>query len=440
MSRVAPAPDRTLYLTALFLAAAGLGPACVAFAQDADPDRLRAVQGELDEAKRRRAALADEQTRLAAEVARLKDELVQRAISLRARESAATALERRLAELGASEAEKLAALADRRAALSRLLGALTRLSRRPPVLLMVERQNALELAHTGTVLRNLVPHLRDRASALSRDLAALGALRARLASDRASLEATLAALAIERGEIDRLLAQKAQDSKRLAQLEQTERRRVDTLAARAKSIEELIAAVEREREEQARQAAQAAARAAAERIAAQAAAQPPQAQAVAVAVATPEVPDTPAQAAPPPVMARFSTLKGKLAWPAAGEIVARFGDAQGNGLTSRGFRIATRSGAAVTSPAAGDVAFAGPFRGYGQLLILAQGDGYHLLLAGMERIDVAVGQKVLAGEPVGQMAGANDGARPMLYVELRHDGEPVDLTPWLVPGATKVSG
>jgi septal ring factor EnvC (AmiA/AmiB activator) len=438
MPRVAPAPDRTLYLTALFLAAAGLGPASFASAQDADPDKLRAVQGELDEAKRRRAALADEQTRLAAEVARLKDELVQRAISLRARESAATALERRLAELGASEAEKLAALADRRAALSRLLGALTRLSRRPPVLLMVERQNALELAHTGTVLRNLVPHLRDRASALSRDLAALGALRTRLASDRASLEATLAALAIERGEIDRLLAQKAQDSKRLAQLEQTERRRVDTLSARAKSIEELIAAVEREREEQARQVAQAAARAAAERIAAQAAAQPPQAQAV--TVATPEVPDTPAQAAPAPVMARFSTLKGKLAWPAAGEIVARFGDAQGNGLTSRGFRIATRAGAAVTSPAAGDVAFAGPFRGYGQLLILAQGDGYHLLLAGMERIDVAVGQKVLAGEPVGQMAGANDGARPMLYVELRHDGEPVDLTPWLVPGATKVSG
>lgn len=439
MPRAAPAPDRTALLPALFLAVAGIGPAAFAFAEEADPSRLRAVQGELDEARRRQAEIAAERARLAAEVERLKDQLVQRAATLRSRESEASALEKRLAELGASEAEKLAALARRRAELSRLLGALTRLSRRPPVLLMAERQNAIELAHTGTVLRDLVPHLRERAATLGRDLAALTALRARLASDRAALDATLAALAIDQGEIDRLLAQKAQDSKRLAGLEQSQRARVESLAAKARSIEELIAAVERERAEQAREAAAAQARAAAERAAAEAAARAPQAEAVAAA-APPPAPETPADAARPTVMAKFPTLKGKLPWPAAGEIVARFGDAQGNGLTSRGFRIATRPGAGVTSPAAGDVAFAGPFRGYGQLLILAQGDGYHLLLAGMERIDVAVGQKVLAGEPVGQMGGAGDGSRPILYVELRHNGEPVDLTPWLVPGATKVSG
>jgi septal ring factor EnvC (AmiA/AmiB activator) len=299
---------------------------------------------------------------------------------------------------------------------------------------MARRQNALALAHTGTVLRDLVPELRNRAHALSRELAGLAALRARLASDRAALDATLATLEIERAEIDRLLAKKAEDGKRLAGLVQAESKRVDELAARARSIEDLLAAVEKAKREREVAEAAEAARRAAELAAAETAASRPGQEAVV------EEPATPLATPRPAVMARFTSLKGKLPWPAAGEITTRFGDRQANGLTARGFRIATRPSARVTAPSAGDVVFAAPFSGYGQLLILSQGDGYHLLLAGMERIDVTVGQKVLAGEPVGQMEGAGQGTRPVLYVELRHNGEPVDLTPWLVPGATKVSG
>src|SRR3546814_20553792 len=104
----------------------------------------------------------------------------------------------------------------------------------------------------------------------------------------------------------------------------------------------------------------------------------------------------------------------------------------------RGIRIETRSGAQVVAPADGKVMFAGPFRGYGQLLIIAHGGGYHSLLAGFGRIDRSVGQWVLAGEPVGQMsatqagpvqagqakAGASGtGEKPVLYLELRRKGE-----------------
>lgn len=432
-------------LLAALLALAVVGGALPAPAQDAKPEDLLAVRSELEAARKRQAEAADERGRLVAEIGRLKDQLVQRAATLRQQEAEADATERRLAELGASEAEKLAALSDRRAALSRLLGALTRLSRRPPVLLMARRQSAVELAHTGTVLRDLVPELRSRAVSLSRDLASLAALRTRLATDRLRLDATLITLASERAEIDKLLAKKAEDSKRLDSLVEAESRRVDQLAAKAKSIEDLLAAVEKARREREAAEAEAAARQTAEAAAEQDAARPP--HAVATVSPTPQTPDAPER---PAVMAKFTTLKGKLTWPATGTITARFGDRQANGLTSRGFRIATRGGTQVIAPAAADVAFAGAFEGYGQLLILSQGDDYHLLLAGMERIDVSVGQRVLAGEPVGQMggAGAGDaskgesggGARPVLYVELRHRGEPVDLGPWLVSGATKVSG
>ena len=83
--------------------------------------------------------------------------------------------------------------------------------------------------------------------------------------------------------------------------------------------------------------------------------------------------------------------------------------------------------------------YAGPFRSYGQLLILNAGDGYHVLLAGMERISVDIGQFVLTGEPVAVMgSGASQTAatipmgssQPALYVEFRKDGTPVDPGPW----------
>ncbi len=107
------------------------------------------------------------------------------------------------------------------------------------------------------------------------------------------------------------------------------------------------------------------------------------------------------------------------------------------GIHAKGVTIATRSRAQVISPADGVVLFAGPFRGYGQLLIIEYGDGYHMLLAGMDRIDAAVGQSLLAGEPVGTMTDTN---APELYVELRHEGQPINPLPWLTAGKSKGQG
>ena len=83
--------------------------------------------------------------------------------------------------------------------------------------------------------------------------------------------------------------------------------------------------------------------------------------------------------------------------------------------------------------------FAGPFRGYGQLLIIEHGGGYHVLLAGLSRVDGTVGDEVLEGEPVGVM-GSPPGLKPKLYFELRRNGRPVNPLPWLAARKDKVSG
>lgn len=85
--------------------------------------------------------------------------------------------------------------------------------------------------------------------------------------------------------------------------------------------------------------------------------------------------------------------------------------------------------------------FSGPFRSYGQMVIMNSGEGYHIVLSGMEKVMTRQGQFVVAGEPIGQMgekriasaAGLNLVTdRPTLYIEFRKDGKPVDSSPWWV--------
>src|SRR5208282_1523597 len=134
----------------------------------------------------------------------------------------------------------------------------------------------------------------------------------------------------------------------------------------------------------------------------------------------------------------FAATRGHLHWPVSGVKVREFGGPDGLGGTQKGLSIASRGGADITAPCDGWVVYAGPFRSYGQLLILNAGGGYHVLLAGMERISVDLGQFVLTGEPVAVMGGGlpesaavvTKSMQPVLYVEFRKDGTPIDPSPW----------
>jgi septal ring factor EnvC (AmiA/AmiB activator) len=134
----------------------------------------------------------------------------------------------------------------------------------------------------------------------------------------------------------------------------------------------------------------------------------------------------------------FASAKGLLPMPVNGIKIRDFGSADRLGAVQKGISVATRASAQVTAPCDGWVVYAGPFRSYGQLLILNAGGGYHVLLAGMERISVDLGQFVLTGEPVAMMGGgprtaatvATDSSQPILYIEFRKDGTPIDPGPW----------
>jgi septal ring factor EnvC (AmiA/AmiB activator) len=140
----------------------------------------------------------------------------------------------------------------------------------------------------------------------------------------------------------------------------------------------------------------------------------------------------------------FASARGRLPLPVHGKRALTFGERTQYGGQSKGLVMETRGGAQVVAPCDGWILYAGEFRSYGQLLIINPGDGYHVLLAGLSQIDVQPGQFVLAAEPVGTMSGAEKasapGNAPVLYIEFRKDGRPIDPDPWWVAGQQKVQG
>jgi septal ring factor EnvC (AmiA/AmiB activator) len=297
------------------------------------------------------------------------------------------------------------------------------MGRRPPPAVLVRPEDMLEAVRTSILLGAVLPELRAEAETLATDLAELVRLKDAIVADRHTLGQELAALAKEQERLNALMGAR---QGRMAAVEQnigSEREKAEALARQAGTLKELIDRMERELSgaqraaEEARKATEAQAQATRERFA-QAAFRDP-------ARLAPKLP--------------FAETRGLLPRPVSGDVAREFGTADTYGGTTRGISITTRPKAAVVSPSDGWVAFAGPFRSYGRLLIINAGGGYYLLLAGMDQINVEVGQFVLAGEPVASMgqsslvspaAGALETNGPVLYVEFRKDGTSIDPGPW----------
>jgi septal ring factor EnvC (AmiA/AmiB activator) len=126
----------------------------------------------------------------------------------------------------------------------------------------------------------------------------------------------------------------------------------------------------------------------------------------------------------------FTRLRGKLAWPVSGHLVARFGDARAGGVRWDGVLVATERGAPVKAVCQGRVIYADWLPGLGLLAIVDHGDGYLSLYGHNERLYKAAGEQVAAGDTIAAAGDSGGSPRPELYFEIRKGGKPVDPRPW----------
>jgi septal ring factor EnvC (AmiA/AmiB activator) len=337
--------------------------------------------------------------------------------------------ENRLKDLAGKETAVKASLKSRRGVLAEVLAALQRMGRNPPPALLVTPDDALSSVRSAILLGAVVPGIRGETEKLAADLQSLTDLRNTIASEKQLYVTTMAAALEEETRMTRLIAANTQISETNRAALEAENKRAAELAARATSLENLISSMERD----IASARDAAAAARAEDLKRQNLS--PDERDKAERAAETGLPDknriAPAYA--------FSTLTAKLDLPVAGNVLRMFGDDDGTGHTAQGLTVAAGQGLVVTAPADGWVMFAGPFRSYGQMVIINAGENFHIVLAGMDMVSARQGQFVVSGEPLGQMgakriasaAGVNLVTdRPTLYIEFRKDGKPVDSRPW----------
>ena len=384
-------------------------------------DDLDKVQQEIKKGKAETERLKDQAEALQSDLKNLRQSLVSAAKVVQDRELRVITLEAKIADLVRQEKEKLAQLNTNRSQLAGVLVALQKMVQFPPEALLALPESPDDLVRSAILLRSVVPEIDRRATRIRLDLQSLADTREKTAEERLNLNSAAEDLARQRAEIRQLMAdRRAMLNKTLAE-ERAAARRVARLAAKARDLKGLMARLEEQRRADERAAAQAKAKAKTQAEQARTAAR----TARAAATVSPSV--------------SITKRRGRLPLPVVGNLVGRYGENLPSGLTRKGIDIAARSGSQVIATYDGKIAFAGMFRGYGQLLIIDHGDGYHTLLAGMTRIDMAVGQRVSTGEPVGLM-GDGGGGRPILYVELRRKGQPINPLPWLASRNDKVSG
>ncbi len=378
--------------------------------------------------------------RLEAERSRLTQVLIEAAAKLRETEKQTADVEAQLQKIDARQDALRESLHARRALIGEVLLVLQRMNRRPPPALLAEPEDILKALRAAMAMGAVLPQMRAETLKLQNDLAELVQLRDSAQNERAALARRRDELSLQRANLEQMIEDRRASSQQMTSERATQEERARKLAEQATSVKELIARMEKE-SEAARFAAQAARDAAARREAADAQASREQR---AKALAQPF--RDPARLAP---AVGFADLKGKLQLPVVGPFVRRFGEQDGYGGTEKGDSLQVRENGFVSAPCDGWVAYAGPYRSYGGLLIINAGGGYYVVLAGVARINVGVGQFVLAGEPVASMgdgsvktaaAVAIGAKQPILYVEIRKDGSSIDPSPWWARSDTRKVG
>ena len=356
----------------------------------------------------------------------LRQALIESAARRKELEKQVSDSEDKLARYRVREDEIRLSFRERRAFLAEVLAALQRMGRNPPPALLVTPEDALASVRTAILLGAVVPGVRHETDKLAADLQELVDLRSGIEKEKESYLATMETRKEEERRMDLLLAENARLSSRSAADLEIERRRSEELAGKASSLEGLIGSLEgeiasvREAARKAREEEERLRKQSEEERRGSEQATLPDKNRIAPAYL-------------------FSDLKGRLELPSTGEVLRRFGDPDGTGHEAKGMVIASTPGAVVTAPADGWVVFAGEFRSYGQMIILNTGDGYHVVLSGMDRVNTRQGSFVLSGEPLATMGNkrvasatalALETDRPTLYIEFRKDGIPVDSRPW----------
>ena len=399
-----------------------LRPVMAADVSKADLAKMeREVQAQNLEHKKLQA----QATQISLELTRISKDMIASAKQIQSSEEKISRMESELEILRADlkKAEENFVVEDDN--LIKTLSALQNLALKPTEALFVQPLTPVEIIRSAMLLREAVPYLQENAARIREDLEKIENQKNLVEKQVARIIRQKKILENEHEQMKALVQRKSKIRNAVEIKSVKAKKKVERLASQANDLRDLLNKLEKQRQEKLRRQEEerrrlAELKAAEARRAAEETKKLEEKQRADLIKFKPEVINE--------VGENFVKAKGHLLRPARGPVVTAYGEQMSKGVTSKGIIIKTRSQAQVISPYDGTVIFAGPFRGYGNLIIIEHGQGYLSLLAGLEEVDCELGQMLLAGEPVGQMPESGD---TRLYVELRKDNHPINPLTWI---------
>ncbi|MBI4723750.1 MAG: peptidoglycan DD-metalloendopeptidase family protein [Rhodomicrobium sp.] len=372
----------------------------------------------LEQIQAQQRELSKDKRTLAANRARMHARLIETARALRLSEKRLTGIEERLAQTRIKVKEQREKLEDKSAQMSALFALMQGMSRQPPPVLITHSRDALKMIRSGMVLAAFYEDVEKLAVQITAEIRQLDRAQkvAELQEQRRKSEQVHNNRL--KSQIDLLLIENREQLEVATENLENLKSATKINLAGIKSLEQMLPVLDAQIGKKANTAGGAKGTDVVSPDSAKVAMlQPGRMQ--------PSIP--------------FARSQGLLPLPVQGKMLVKFGQSDQNDEASKGVRIETRPGAGVVSPCDGLILYSGPFRSYGQLLIIDPGGGYHVVIAGMDRIQATQGQFVLAGEPVAVMgteprSGEKAAARPILYVEFRRDKQSIDPAPWWSAG------
>ena len=389
-------------------------------------DRLLEIQSSITLSLERAEALRQEIAQLDGNRPQQNAALVAAAQRVGLAEIEVDAIGERLAIILESEERVRKRLDGENYKTSNLLAALQRLSQSPPPALIVEPADAVGSARSAILLASILPQLRIKAQSVGMDLKQLVEIRKAAEDEEELFRANLTTLHEEQLRIATLIEARNQGVSRAREQLSSEEQAAEILAERATSLGELI----RELSDNIDSVSTASDAAFADSTNTRFERLDEETIQLAFANLERDAPAVP-----------FTSAHGYLNTPAAGVLTNKFGDDDGFGGKTKGISLVTRADAQIVAPADGWIMYKGPYLNYGQIIILNPGQGYTILLAGLEHTNVSLGQFVMMGEPIGTMGSRTIGqavatnagvSRPTLYIELRNHDTPLDPSSWWV--------
>jgi len=280
-----------------------------------------------------------------------------------------------------------------------IVAAMENLSLHPLDTMIFMPMTPTEILRSGIILREAVPMVKNSAEKVSSDLNEVRELRKIIENQYREIKVSSRKLNEKSAYMDSLMKHKRQLQKKFENKSLEAEKKSSELAQKASDLKELLDRLNEEKQRRKKELANRSGK------------------------------NNPQKNNAIFTDSNFAKALGQLPYPIRGNIIKRYGETNETGMQNRGVTIKGRKGARVIAPYDGTVLFSGPFRGYGEMIIIDHSENYMTLLAGMERIDINVGQALLAGEPVGVMSSTEE---PTLYMEIRRDGHPVNPLPWLI--------